>query len=93
MTHADPAGDFASDAHRRVLAAVPFPEDELTVEQRVAGDTELDLSQEDLEEILKDLEADGHVKKVKDGWRHTRDGRELLTGPPKHEREKNDQPD
>ena len=45
------------------MAAVPASaENERTVEERVAGDTELDLSQEDLEEVLQDLEADGHVK-------------------------------
>ncbi len=83
----DPGGDFASDAHRRVLAAVPQPDDELTVEERAAGDTELDLSPEELEDILEDLEADGHVKQVKDGWRHTKAGHDLLTGPPKEARD------
>jgi hypothetical protein len=78
----DPAGDFASDTHRRVLAAVPISDDELTLEERVGGDTELDLSAEEVEEVLRDLEADGHVKNLKDGWRHTKDGHELLTGPP-----------
>ena len=83
MTHPDPGGDFASDTHRRVMAAVPASaENERTVEERVAGDTELDLSQEELDEVLKDLEADGHVKQVKDGWRHTKSGNDLLTGPP-----------
>lgn len=84
---ADPAGDFASDAHRRVLAAVPDGTTDLTLQERVDGDDELDLSLEDVDEILKDLEADGHVKQTKTGWSHTKDGHGLLTGPPKSERE------
>lgn len=83
----DPGGDFASDEHRRVLAAVPTPENELSLEERLAGDTELDLSPEEVEEILKDLEADGHAKQLKDGWRHTKAGHDLLTGPPKEARD------
>lgn len=87
MAQPDPGGDFASDAHRRVMAAVPTAEDELTVEERFAGDTELELSDDELQEVLKDLEADGHVKNLKDGWRQTKSGHELLTGPPKEARE------
>ena len=86
MSRDDPGGDFASDTHRRVLAAVPDADSTLSVYERVAGDTELDLSDDDVDEVLKDLEADGHVKKLKDGWRHTKDGHELLTGPPKEAR-------
>lgn len=86
MTNPDPAGDFASDAHRRVLAAVPGPDDELSVEERAAGDTELDLSPEELEDVLKDLEADGYVRRLKNGWRHTKGGHDLLTGPPQGSR-------
>jgi hypothetical protein len=84
MTDApDPAGDFSSDVHRRVLAAVPMTDDELTVYERVLGDTELDLGDDDVDEILRDLEADGHVRQLKDGgWRHTKAGHDLLTGPP-----------
>ena len=70
------------------MAAVPAAaENEKTVEERTAGDTELDLSPEELESVLADLEADGHIKKLKDGWRHTASGNELLTGPPKEERD------
>lgn len=89
MTYApDPADDFASDAHRRVMAAVPTADDELTVYERVLGDTELDLEDNYVDEILMDLEAEGYVKKLKDGsWRHTKAGHDLLTGPPKEERD------
>jgi hypothetical protein len=69
------------------MAAVPTPEMELSVEERVVGDTELDLSPEELEGVLLDLEADGYVKQLKDGWRSTKEGHALLTGPPKEERE------
>lgn len=85
---ADPAGDFASDVHRRVMAAVPTPDDELSVYERVAGDTELDLDEAEVDEVLMDLEASGHAKQIKDGWRPTTSGHELLTGPPKGERER-----
>lgn len=88
MSSPDPAGDFASDAHRRVLAAVPDSSTKRSVYERVLGDTELDLEDVDVDEILKDLEADGHVTKTKTGWSHTKAGHELLTGPPKNEREK-----
>jgi hypothetical protein len=32
--------------------------------------------------ILHDLEADGHAKKLKDGWKNTQSGFDVLTGPP-----------
>lgn len=32
--------------------------------------------------VLKDLEADGHAKKLKDGWKHTPNGLEILSAPP-----------
>ena len=87
MAQPDPGGDFASDTHRRVMAAVPTPDDELSVYERVLGDTEVDLEDAEVDEILKDLEADGHVKQLKDGWRPTKTGYALLTGPPKEARE------
>jgi CBS-domain-containing membrane protein len=82
----DPGGVFASDAHRRVMANAPNPDDdplsvEELLEQRVAKDEHLDIDRDDLEDVLKDLEADGHVKQLKDGWKNTPDGFAALTGP------------
>lgn len=83
---ADPGGVFASDAHRRVMANAPNPDDdplsaEALIEERVSKDDHLDLEQDELVEILEDLEADGHVKQLKDGWKNTPDGFAALTGP------------
>lgn len=89
MTYlADPGGVFASDVHRRVMANVPNPdEDPLSVdgllEERVANDDHLDIDAAELGEVLSDLEADGHVKQLKDGWKNTPDGFAALTGPNK----------
>lgn len=104
MTYApDLAGDFASDVHRRVLAALPLPgegaldnlEDPRTGIVRdqhiltLGGGQEGDqLSLEEMEEVLKDLEADGHASKSQSGWKMTKAGHELLTAPPRHERDK-----
>lgn len=86
MALPDPGGHFDSDDHRRVQAAVPNPdEDPKTLEEvqvRVNEDDYLDLSQDETLEILKDLEASGHSKELKDGWRNTKEGFNLLTGPP-----------
>jgi hypothetical protein len=84
----DPGGVFASDVHRRVQANVPNPDDEpLNVEQllgeRIAKDDHLDLTADELAEVLKDLEADGHSKQLKGGWKNTPDGFAALTGPVK----------
>lgn len=83
----DPGNVFASDVHRRVQANVPNPdEDPLTVEAlmavRIAKDNHLDITADELADVLADLEADGHAKQVKDGWRNTPDGFTALTGPP-----------
>lgn len=88
---ADPAGDFASDAHRRVLAAVPLPDaDPLPfkdlVEWKLAGDVVLELTPVDVGAILTELKDAGYVKETKTGWRHTKVGHELLTAPPPLER-------
>ena len=90
MAHDDPdlGGDFASDAHRRVMAAVPTPEMELSFEERLAGDTAVVFEEGEVEEILADLEALGYVKQLKGGdWRSTAAGHDLLTGPPKEARD------
>lgn len=82
----DPGGVFASDAHRRVMANAPNPNEdplspEALLEQRIALDDYLDLSEDELTEVLKDLEADGHVKHLKNGWKNTPSGFVALTGP------------
>src|SRR4051812_15556558 len=81
----DPGGNFASDAHRRVIAVVanddvtrvPFDE----VVKRVDTDDQVDLSAEEVADILKDLEADGDVDKTDEGYDATAIGLETLTGP------------
>jgi hypothetical protein len=90
MAQDDPGGVFASDAHRRVMANAPNPdEDPLTVDEilgeRVSKDNHLDVSHEEAEEILKDLEADGHVRELKNGWKNTASGWEALTGDKENE--------
>jgi hypothetical protein len=86
----DPGGHFASDAHRRVMAHLPNPDDDpISVEdlivERINKDphTLTHLSSADqVTDILADLEADGHAKKLKDGWKNTPSGFDVLTGPP-----------
>ncbi len=87
---ADPGGVFASDAHRRVMAHLPNPDDDpVSVEELIADRINADPhtlahfgSSGEVAEVLADLEADGHAKKLKNGWKNTPDGFELLTGPP-----------
>ena len=88
MDKPDPGGHFASDVHRRVMSNVPNPDDDPLdvvglLEQRIAHDDHLDVDADELEDALKDLEADGHVKQLKDGWKNTASGFKTLTGPPK----------
>jgi hypothetical protein len=80
----DPGGVFASDANRRVMAAVPNPdEDPQTTAElvggRIARDDHLHVTEEEADEILKDLEADGDVRQLKDGWKNTAAGFRKLT--------------
>jgi hypothetical protein len=87
---ADPGGAFATDTHRRVMANVPNPDDDpLSVDEllaeRVAKDDYLDVDADELAETLADLEADGHAKKTKAGWKNTPAGFKALTGPPEEE--------
>lgn len=86
----DPGGVFASDAHRRVMAHLPNPDDEpVSIEdlivQRINRDphtlAHFDDAAEVLE-VLKDLESEGHAKQLKDGWKNTPAGFDTLTGPP-----------
>lgn len=82
----DPARVFASDAHRRVMANLPNPDDDpLSVEgilnERVAKDDHLDLDEEPLVDILSDLEADGDAAEYQGEWNNTYAGFAKLTGP------------
>ena len=87
---ADPGGNFASDAHRRVMAHLPNPDDDaISVEDlvvlRINADPHALAHFEDaaeVVEILGDLEADGYAKQLKSGWKNTAEGFDLLTGPP-----------
>jgi hypothetical protein len=86
----DPGGVFASDAHRRVMAHLPNPDDdpisiEALIVERINRDSHTLAhfdSATEVADVLSDLEADGHAKKLKDGWKNTPDGFEVLTGPP-----------
>jgi hypothetical protein len=86
----DPGNAFASDAHRRVMAHLPNPDDPpITVEDLIAKRINRDphtlaLFQvaPEVIEVLKQLESDGHAKQLKDGWKNTQDGFDILTGPP-----------
>jgi hypothetical protein len=81
----DPAGVFASDEHRRAQALAPRPdEDPLAFDAlrgRLALDDHLRVEPEALAELLKDLEADGDVLRVGDGYAQTEAGFAKLTGP------------
>lgn len=93
----DPGGNFASDAHRRVLANLPLPArshfdtgeaieaeeptDFVALLDRVDPDVHTPVDATDLAEILRDLEADGHAAQSEDGWVMTSAGFEVVTGP------------
>lgn len=86
---ADPGGNFASDAHRRVMAVVANPDQDPSsvyeILERLEQDTYVDLgldSVEEVVEVLKDLEADGDVTQVDGDWINTDEGFDALTGPP-----------
>lgn len=86
----DPGGIFASDAHRRVMAHLPNPDDdpvstEDLIYQRINYDPHTLAHFEDATEVadvLDDLKRDGHAKQLKHGWKCTDDGFDFLTGPP-----------
>jgi hypothetical protein len=85
----DPGGNFASDTHRRTMAHLPNPDDDPLsvddlVELRIGRDQHFPKfdGADEIAEVLKDLEADGHAKKLKHGWKNTADGFTVLTGPP-----------
>lgn len=83
----DPGGVFASDAHRRVLAHLPIPSqdpmDSETFLSRVASDDGYEYVADEVQDVLLDLEADGHASELKDGWRQTKKGLEALQAPVK----------
>lgn len=86
----DPGGHFDSDAHRRVMAHLPNPDDDpMTVQdlivERINRDPHTVAHFDHADEVvavLEDLEAAGYAKKLKDGWKNTPNGFDLLTGPP-----------
>lgn len=90
MYSPDPGGTFASDAHRRVMAHLPNPDDDpITVDALILERINHDpntltyfTSADEVTGVLEDLEADGHAKQLKAGWRNTQSGFDVLTGPP-----------
>jgi hypothetical protein len=88
MTTPDPGGNFASDAHRRVMGSLPDPDQtaltpEELLEGKVSTDDFLNPTADELAEILADLEADGDVRKMKNGgYKATKTGYDALTGLP-----------
>ena len=86
----DPGGNFASDAHRRVMGALPSPDDDArSVEDLITNRINLDPHVlayfDDASEVvvvLGELEESGYAKQLKSGWKATAEGFELLTGPP-----------
>jgi hypothetical protein len=86
----DPGGTFASDAHRRVMAHLPNPDDDpITADalilERINHDPNTLVYFTDADQVtgvLRDLEADGHAKQLKAGWQNTQSGFDILTGPP-----------
>jgi hypothetical protein len=86
----DPGGTFVSDAHRRVMAHLPNPDDDPVPVEDVIAAINTDPhtlkhfeSADQVADVLRDLEADGHAKKLKDGWKNTQSGFDALTGPPR----------
>lgn len=86
----DPGGVFASDAHRRVMAHLPNPQDDpVSIEDLIIGRINHDPhtlshfdSADDVLGVLRDLEADGYAKELKSGWKNTAEGFDVLIGPP-----------
>jgi hypothetical protein len=72
------------------MAHLPNPDDDpvpvdVLIAERINRDphtlahfTEAD----EVVDVLEDLEAAGHAKQLKNGWKNTADGFDLLTGPP-----------
>lgn len=84
----DPAGNFASDAHRRVITWVPHADQDIardtdSIVARVRQDDgmQVALDDEQVLSILEDLEADGDIEKSDDGWVMTEQGADVGNGP------------
>lgn len=86
----DPGGNFASDAHRRVMAHLPNPgDDPIPVESLVLDGINTDphtlkhfKSVEQVAAVLEDLAAEGYAEQLDDGWVNTESGFDVLTSPP-----------
>jgi hypothetical protein len=83
----DPGGQFASDTHRRVLGHLSSPEDDYgwsnsSLVARMIPDVGTDITDTaEIDDVLNDLEADGHAENQDGIWRMTQSGFDLLTGP------------
>lgn len=91
----DPGGRFTSDTHRRVLGHLSRPDEAQAwsipaLHNRMLPDVGTDIqSHDELQQILAELETEGHAERVNVGneespaevWRMTKQGLELLTGP------------
>lgn len=88
--HSDPGGVFDTDAHRRTLAHLASDQ-AFSIEdlyERMQPDVGTDLADEDeLNEVLSDLEADGYATQTKDGWKQTKKGLDALNAPVPEEEE------
>lgn len=89
----DPGGNFASDAHRRIMAHLPNPDDTpITLEELIQHRVNRDpytlthfTSAVEILGVLHDLEDDGHAEELETGWQNTPAGFDTLTGPPTSE--------
>ena len=88
MTYpADPGGNFASDAHRRVCGHIPTPKDDpmsLTdLFIRMVRDEGSEYITDEVQAalVIEDLVTSGLVEKIENGWRQTSDGYDLLNAP------------
>jgi hypothetical protein len=80
----DPGGVFESDAHRRVLGHLSSEEPfELqALGHRISDDRFHGIAHvDDLDEVLKDLEADGYANSTAKGWKLTKKGLDALQAP------------
>lgn len=86
---ADPGGIFASDAHRRVLASVPHPDQDPITFDELMGRLDQDpyvpvgtTQEEETLTLLEDLQKDGDIEKKDSGWQMTDAGSERIQAPP-----------
>lgn len=88
MYHADPGGVFASDTHRRVLGTLSKPGLKFELDEllrRASSDPYTEIGPDEsgeLSDVLKDLEADGHVSESREGWGMTKAGLEAIQANP-----------